>query len=310
MSFSAQTKDELARLIDKKKCCKEAELAALLKMDGSIQISGRRIYINIVNENAAVARKIFSLIRELFDVHSEVLVQRKCKLKKNNVYLVRVPPQPMTGEILNRLGLMDEEGRLLKKIKKEFFMSQCCRRAYLRGVFLGGGSVNNPEGTYHLEIITNNEDHARDIKRLMKRFGLDAKINTRKKWFVVYLKESEQIITCLSIMGAHSALLDFENKRIMKDMRNQVNRLVNCETANLNKTVDAAVRQLESIRLIKDTLGLDRLSPPLRQLAEARINNPEASFKELGEMLDPRVSKSGVSHRMRRIEELAGKIKA
>ncbi|MFZ5632824.1 MAG: DNA-binding protein WhiA [Bacillota bacterium] len=305
MSFSAQTKDELARLADTRNCCKMAELAALFRMDGSIQISGKRVYINIVNENAAVARKIFSLIRELFGAPAEVLVQRKNKLRKNNIYLVRVPPQQMTGEILLTLGLVDEDGRLLKKVKKDFFKNECCRRAYLRGVFLGGGSVNNPGGTYHLEIITNNEDHARDIRRIFRRFKLDAKINTRKNWFVVYLKESEQIVTCLNIMGAHSALLDFENKRIIKDMRNQVNRLVNCETANLNKTVNAAVQQLESIRLVKAAVGLDKLPPPLRQVAEARINNPGASLRELGEMLDPKVGKSGVSHRMRKIEEIA-----
>lgn len=295
-------------MADARECCKMAELAALLRMDGSIQISGRQIYINVPNENAAVARKIFSLIRENFGVQSEVLVQRKNKLRKNNVYMVRVPPQQMTGEILNTLGLLDQDGRLQEKVKKEFFRKECCRRSYLRGVFLGGGSVNNPGGTYHLEIITNNETHAREIKRLFRRFKLDAKINNRKNWFVIYLKESEQIVSCLSIMGAHEALMDFENKRIFKDMRNQVNRLVNCETANLNKTVNAAVQQLESIRLIRDAVGLDKLPWPLRQVAEVRINNPDASLRELGDMLEPRVGKSGVSHRLRRIEELAQRI--
>ncbi|MHB8917618.1 MAG: DNA-binding protein WhiA [Desulfocucumaceae bacterium] len=308
MSFSAQTKNELARVADARECCKMAELAALLRMDGSIQISGRQIYINVPNENAAVARKIFSLIRENFGVQSEVLVQRKNKLRKNNVYMVRVPPQQMTGEILNTLGLLDQDGRLQEKVKKEFLRKECCRRSYLRGVFLGGGSVNNPGGTYHLEIITNNETHAREIRRLFRRFKLDAKINNRKNWFVIYLKESEQIVSCLSIMGAHEALMDFENKRIFKDMRNQVNRLVNCETANLNKTVNAAVQQLESIRLIRDAVGLDKLPWPLRQVAEVRINNPDASLRELGDMLEPRVGKSGVSHRLRRIEELAQRI--
>lgn len=308
MSFSAHTKNELARVADARNCCKMAELAALFRMDGSIQISGRRVYINIKNENAAVARKIFSLIREVFGAQAEVLVQRKNKLKKNNVYLVRVPPQEVTGEILTTLGLIDESSHLLEGVKKDFFRRECCRRAYLRGTFLGGGSVNNPGGTYHLEIITSHESHARDIKRLFRRFKLDAKINTRKNWFVIYLKESDQIVSCLSIMGAHEALLDFENKRIIKDMRNQVNRLVNCETANLNKTVNAAVQQLESIRRIKSAIGLDKLPPPLRQVAEARINNPDASLRELGEMLNPKVGKSGVSHRLRRIEELARKI--
>lgn len=308
MSFSAQTKNELARVSGSKDCCKMAELSALFRMDGSINISGKRIYINILNENAAVARKLFSLIREVFGVQAEVLVQRRNKLRKNNIYLVRVPPQEMTGEILNSLGLVDGTGSLLDNVKKEFFQKECCRRSYLRGAFLGGGSVNNPEGTYHLEIITNNESHARDIKRLMRRFRLDAKINSRKNWSVIYLKESEQIVSCLNIMGAHEALLDFENKRIYKDMRNQVNRLVNCETANLNKTVNAAVQQIESIRRIKSVMGLDKLPHALRQVAEARINNPDASLRELGEMLDPKLGKSGVNHRLRKLEEIAQKI--
>jgi DNA-binding protein WhiA len=305
LSFSAQTKNELARVVDHKPCCKMAELSSLFRMDGSIQISGSELSINIVNENAAVARKIFTLVREIFAVHSQVMVQKKSKLKKNNIYMVRIPPGETTREILVVLGLTDEKGLFLEKIRKDFLKKECCRRAYLRGTFLGGGSVNKPGATYHLEIITTKESYAREIKNLFKRFKLDAKVNLRKNWHVVYLKESEQIIASLSYMGAYEALLDFENKRILKGMKNQVNRLVNCETANLNKTVSAAVQQLESIRRIKDTIGLNRLTLPLRQIAEARINNPEASLRELGELFNPKISKSGVSHRLKRIEELA-----
>ncbi|MFZ5597155.1 MAG: DNA-binding protein WhiA [Bacillota bacterium] len=308
MSFSAQTKNELARVTAEKSCCKKAELSALFRMDGSIQISGGRVYINIKNENAAVARKIFSLVREVFGVHGEVLVKRKSKLRKNNIYQVRISPDQNTGDILVSLGLMSESGQILENIDKAFISRECCRKSYLRGAFLGGGSVNSPDGTYHFEIITNNEKHAREIRRLMKRFNLDAKINTRKNWYVIYLKESEQIVSCLNIMGAHEALLDFENKRIYKGVRNQVNRLVNCETANLNKTVNAAVQQMESIRLVREKIGLDKLPPHLRQVAEARLNNPDASLRELGEMLDPRLGKSGVNHRLKKIEELAQKL--
>ncbi len=308
MSFSARTKNELARVAGAHNCCKKAELSALFSMDGSIQISGRRVYINIMNENAAVARKIFSMIREIFGARAEVLVRRKNNLKKNNIYLVSVPPQEVTGGILSSLGLIDGAGRLPEGIKKDLLRKECCRRSYLRGAFIGGGSVNDPGGTYHMEIITNKEGHARDIKRLFMRFKLDARINTRKNWYVVYLKESDQIVSCLGIMGAHEALLDFENKRIFKDMKNQVNRLVNCETANLNKTVNAAVQQLESIMTVKEALGLDRLPLSLRQVAEVRINNPGASMRELGEMLSPRVGKSGISHRLRKLEELARRI--
>ncbi len=305
MSFSAQTKNELARVMGKKECCKRAELSSLFRMDGSIQIGGSGLSVNIVNENAAVARKIFSLIREIFGIQPQVLVQKKNKLKKNNIYMVRISSGDTAKEILDALGLMDKKGHLLDKVDRDFLKKECCRKAYLRGTFLGGGSVNKPGSTYHLEIITTKESSAKEIKSLLKRFKLEAKINLRKNWYVVYLKESEQIIACLSYMGAYEALLDFENKRILKDMKNQVNRLVNCETANLNKTVNAAVQQIESIRHIKETIGLDKLSLPLRQIAEARINNPEASLRELGELFYPKVSKSGVSHRLKKIEQLA-----
>ena len=312
MSFSAVTKNELARIVGSKDCCRLAELAALIKMDGSVQISGlKKLSLNIVTENAAVARKIFKLLKNLFGLSTEILVRRKARLRKNNVYLVRIPSQPGMEEILKALGITEggfafsEEGIVPDLVKKD-----CCRKAYLRGAFLGGGSVNNPEGTYHLEIITDNQKHAQDLALLMQSFNLPAKVSPRKNWYVVYLKGSEQIVECLNHMGAHSALLDFENARIYKDMRNQVNRLVNCETANLQKTVSAAVRQLENIKYLADTIGLVKLPKPLREAAELRLNNPDASLKELGEMWDPPVGKSGVNHRMRKLEHLAEKLRA
>lgn len=310
MSFSAVTKNELARVTDKRSCCRLAELAALVKMDGSIQISaGRQVALNIATGNAAVARKIFSLIKELFGLQTEVLAQRKTRLRKNNVYLIRIASQPGMGEILKRLGMMDDMGRLKDAAPDSMVRRECCRRAYLRGVFLGGGSVNNPEGTYHLEVITENETFAHAISELMGKLHLDAKVNRRKNRYVVYLKESEQIAGFLNIIGAHSALLNFENARIYKDMRNQVNRLVNCDTANLNKTVNASVRQMENIELIKNSVGLGQLPDLLREVAELRIKYPGACLKELGAMMQQRLSKSGVNHRLRKIEELAEKIR-
>lgn len=312
MSFSAVTKNELARVSVQRPCCRLAELAALVKMDGSIRISSsRRISLGIITENAAVARKIFSLIKTLFGLQTEVLVQRKTQLKKNNVYWVRIPSQPGLGEILRRLGMLDAAGRLSNEaVRDELVRRECCRRAYLRGVFLGGGSVNSPEGNYHLEIITDNETFARFIEKLMQKMRLSARISRRKNWFVVYLKESEQIIDFLNLVGAHSALLNFENARIFKDMRNQVNRLVNCETANLNKTVNAAVRHLENIELISDTVGLGQIPESLREVAELRVKYPDASLKELGELIQPRLGKSGVNHRLRKIEEIADQIRS
>ncbi len=310
MSFSAVTKNELARVTDKRHCCRLAELAALIKMDGSIQISsGRRLSLNITTGNAAVARKIFSLIKGLFGLQTQVLAQRKTQLRKNNVYLIRITPQSGMEKLLKDLGMIDDAGRLNDAAPGEMVCRECCRRAYLRGVFLGGGSVNSPEGTYHLEIITENKKFALAIRELMKKLRLDAKMNRRKNRYVIYLKESEQIADFLNIIGAHTALLNFENARIYKDMRNQVNRLVNCDTANLNKTVNASVRQIENIELIKGTVGLGQLPDLLKEAAELRVKYPGACLKELGDMARPRLSKSGVNHRLRKIEKIAEKIR-
>ncbi|CCO07570.1 DNA-binding protein WhiA [Desulforamulus hydrothermalis] len=312
MSFSAVTKNELARVVGSKDCCRLAELAALIKMDGSVQISGqKKLSLNIVTENAAVARKIFKLLKNLFGLSTEILVRRKVRLRKNNVYLVRIPSQPGIEEIFKALGIGASGAAIAAEgINRELIARECCRKAYLRGAFLGGGSVNNPEGTYHLEIITDSQQHALELARLMQSFHLPARVSPRKNWYVVYLKGSEQIIACLNYMGAHGALLDFENARIYKDMRNQVNRLVNCETANLNKTVNAAVRQLENIKYLADTVGLAKLPKPLREAAELRLQYPDASLKELGELWEPPLGKSGVNHRLRKLERLAESVRA
>lgn len=310
MSFSAVTKNELARVVGQRSCCRLAELAALIKMNGSVQISsGQRLSLHITTENAAVARKILSLVKSLFGLQTEVLVQRKKRLKKNYVYLVRIPFQQGINDILQQLGMLDGAGRLRDMAPRELLRRECCRRAYLRGVFLGGGSVNRPEGNYHLEIITDNKMFAETIGNLMNKFNLAAKSSQRKNMNLVYLKESEHIVSFLNIIGAHSALLNFENARIYKDMRNNVNRLVNCETANLNKTVNAAVRQIENIDLIRNTIGLEKIPEPLREAAELRVKYPDACLAELGKLMQSPLGKSGVNHRMRKIEEIAGKIR-
>lgn len=311
MSFSTETKEELARILPEKHCCRLAELSALIRMDGTITISAHhKMGLNIVTENAAVARKAFRLAKQVFQMDTELQVQRSTRLKKNNHYIVKFTTTQSMPRIFEELGIMDKNGSIQPGIKKELVKTQCCRRSYLRGVFLGAGSVNNPEGNYHLEIITNDIQYAESLAALINRFkGLQAKISSRKKWHMVYLKESDQIVHFLNIIGAHQALLSFENTRIVKEMRNQVNRLVNCETANLNKTVNASMRQVESIKLLEEIMGLEKLPVRLKDLARLRLENPDISLKELGEMMDPPVGKSGVNHRMRKIEELADDIR-
>jgi len=310
MSFSVNTKNELARILAKKPCCQMAELAAITKMDGHIQLSGQhKMALHLTTESAAVARKVITYLKTLFGVHTDTLMTKKTRLKKNNIYMVRMEPQPEVAQVLQAVGLVDENGRLLDEIKSDLVKKDCCRRAYLRGVFLGGGSVSNPEGDYHLEIIVHDENFGSDLCNLMKRYDLPARVNRRKSWDVVYLKGGEEIIKLLNLMGAHSALLNFENVRIYKDVRNQVNRLVNCETANLNKTVIASVKQVEDIRFIEEAIGLFKLPDNLRIIAELRLKYPDMSLKEMGEMLRPKIGKSGVNHRLRRLQRIAEKIR-
>ena len=307
LSFAAQTKKELT-LIEADPCCEKAELSALIRMNGTVQVSDRRIVLDVSTENAAIARRIYTLIKKQFHVHTELLVRKKMRLKKNNVYVVRIPNQ--VQEILSQLHIVSEGFQFTPGIDKRIVKNNCCKRAYLRGAFLAGGSVNNPEGSsYHLEIASMYEDQCRALCRLVNHFGLNARIIERKKGFILYLKEGEKIIELLNIIGAHQALLHFEDVRIMKDMRNSVNRIVNCETANLNKTIGAAVRQIDNIRLLERVIGLENLPEKLREVAEIRLKHPDMNLKEVGDLLKSPVSKSGVNHRLRKIDELAEKIR-
>jgi DNA-binding protein WhiA len=211
-------------------------------------------------------------------------------------------------DILKASGILQEGDkglRLSSKLPNHLIKKVCCRKAYLRGVFLGGGSISDPEKTYHLELVTNNENFAEDIKELLNHYELGAKVVVRKGNYVVYIKEGEHIVKFLSIIGAHNALLSLENVRIYKEMRNNVNRIVNCETANLDKTLNAASRQIENIRYIKNTIGLEKLPAGLAEMAELRLRYKEASLKELGEMMSPAVGKSGVNHRLRKLDQIA-----
>lgn len=307
MSFAGQTKKELT-LIEADPCCELAELSALIRMNGSVSLSNKRIILDISTENAAIARRIYSLIKKQFDVHTELLVRKKMRLKKNNVYIVRIPAK--VQEILSDLKIVTEGFVFNQGIDKEMIRKSCCKRSYLRGAFLAGGSVNNPEGSsYHLEIATLYEEHCQSLVELANKFDLNARCIERKKGFIFYMKEGEKIIELLSIIGAHQALFKFEDVRIMRDMRNSVNRIVNCETANLNKTIGAAVRQIDNIKLLEREVGLASLPDKLREVANIRLMHPDLNLTEVGEMLGGKVSKSGVNHRLRKIDELAEKLR-
>jgi len=295
-------------MVDAEGCCERAELSALIRMNGSVGLTNKRIVLDISTENAAIARRMYTLLKRHFQVATELLVRKKMRLKKNNIYMVRVPSR--VEELLKELAIATEGFQFHPGIDKELVKKPCCKRAYLRGAFLAGGSVNNPEGSsYHLEIASMYEEHCRALVELANRFQLNARFIERKKGFILYIKEGEKIIELLNIIGAHQALFKFEDVRIMRDMRNSVNRIVNCETANLNKTIGAAVRQIDNIKLLQKEVGLENLPEKLREVAEIRLKYPDINLKEVGEMLGGHVSKSGVNHRLRKLDEWAEKIR-
>ncbi len=306
MSFAAETKKELT-LIQESPCCQRAELEAMVTLNGRITSADGHRLLEVETENVATARRIYTQLRELFDIHPEVSVRKKMRLKKNNVYAVRVRLHP--NHPLMEIGWVSSQGELqlpLPQPKRK----ACCRRAFLRGAFLASGSVNDPgSNSYHLEVTADNLEVAELIQSKMNEFGLHAKVIGRKKGYVVYLKEGEKIVDFLSVIGAHQALLKFEDIRILKGMRNQVNRLVNCETANMNKTISAAVRQLEVIQFIDERIGLANLPDKLREVAELRIRYPEVNLQELCDKMTHKVSKSGLNHRFRKLEEIADKLR-
>ncbi|MBQ7514847.1 MAG: DNA-binding protein WhiA [Schwartzia sp.] len=303
MSFAADVKNELARLSYSRPCCRRAEVAGLLRLGASMTLrAGQGLGLTFTTENAAVARKALVLLKELAPVETEITVSRFRRLKKNNSYTVRVVPGPAVEGLFAQLGLTPETmpqagkgGALLRR--------SCCRLAYLRGAFQAGGSVNRPEADCHLEIVAASFQPADLLHSLLKRCGFSPGITDRKEEYVVYLKEGDAISDFLSMMEAEAAVEAYEVARNVKEVRNQVNRLVNCETANINKTADAAARQIADIRLLEAKGLLAHLSEPLRETAAARLENPGATLSELAVILG--AGRSGVNHRLRKLAQLA-----
>lgn len=304
-SYASEVKKEITSLPVHQEHAK-AELAAFLRMNGVLNLHNRQFSLDITTENPAIARHIFTLIKVAFGVEPLLLVSRKMKLKKNNQYLVRL--QSKVTDVLSELQIWDSEKGLITRIPKRIMDSEQGAMSYLRGAFLASGSVNNPETSrYHLEIYSTYEDHNDDLAELMnKYFYLNAKKTKRRSGYIVYLKEAEKIGDFLHIIGALNAMLAFEDLRIMRDMRNSVNRLVNCDTANLKKTANAAAKQVEDIQLIDKRNGIDSLPEKLQTLARFRLANPELSLKEVAAQIpDGPISKSGVNHRFKKLREIA-----
>ncbi|WP_119318480.1 DNA-binding protein WhiA [Companilactobacillus formosensis] len=305
VSYASEVKQELTKLVVHPEHAR-VELSALLRMNGSLSLQNHHFVLTAQTENAAIARRIFSLVKQKYGIESELLVRKKMKLKKNNQYLVRINQD--TNKILTDLDILDESGLSINtNVPLEVINEDQRMRSYLRGAFLATGSVNNPETSrYHLEIYSLYEMHNEGIAQMMNYFHLNARTTKRRNGYIVYLKEAEKIADFLQLIGATNAMLKFEDIRIVRDMRNSVNRLVNCENANINKTVAAAERQVENIKHLQATVGLDNLPDKLREIAVLRLENPEVSLKELGDMVPSGpISKSGINHRLRKLNQLA-----
>ena len=306
MSFSGKVKEELSRQISSARHCRIAETAALLSACGRITSNGS---LRLQTENAAVVRKGFTLLQKTFNIDTEIIVRESRQMKKGNVYFVEIKDTEKIQNILQgtKLSVSREDGEALCSDNTLVTQQSCCKRAFIRGAFLASGSISDPEKGYHFEIVCS--DQAEQLQELIRSFQIDAKIVLRKKSYVVYVKEGAQIVDILAVMEANVALMNLENIRILKEMRNSVNRKVNCETANINKTVSAAVKQIEDIRLIERRVGFYSLNEGLAEIAELRLQYPEATLKELGMMLNPQVGKSGVNHRLRKLSEIADELR-
>lgn len=314
MSFSSDVKNEVCRIENITKEEALAEVSGMMKASGTISLGkNRHISFRISTENAAIARRIFKIFKKFFNIHTTIIVKKGNMLYKNNVYEIVIKDESNILDILKDAGIITLDGNNVifidYSIPERIISSDECKKAYIRGAFLGGGSISNPEKTYHLEFVTHNMDYAKSLSSVINSFEITSKVIQRKNSFIVYIKEGENIVDLLNIIGANKSLFDFENIRVLKEVRNNVNRLVNCETANLSKTVNASVRQVESIKIIQKTIGIERLSPNIREIAHLRLQNPDSSLKELGKMLNPPIGKSGVNHRLRRIEKIAEELK-
>ena len=291
MSFSGKIKEELAQHYAKARHCNLAELSALVHMSGSFEKDGYgRCILKLHTENDGVARKCFTLLGKTFNISTDIAIRRNTA-KGSCSYYIRA------------------KGEELLAVENVIVQAVCCKRAYIRGAFIASGSMSDPDKSYHFEIVCGTLKQAEYLRNMINSFEMDAKIVKRKKSYVVYLKEGSQIVDILNIMEAHVALLELENVRIMKEMRNTVNRKVNCETANINKTVSASVRQMEDIIYIRDNIGFDKLPDGLKDVALTRLTYPDATLKELGGLLENPIGKSGVNHRLRILSEIAEKLR-
>lgn len=288
MSFSSEVKEELAKQFSKSRHCQLAELAGMLEMEGSYDKASGQLRMD--TDNVLLKEKYIGLVQRAFAIDAGKTLEPKESEKILSALRWDVKKETPLNE-------QRTDGMLVQQM--------CCKRAFIRGAFFAAGSISDPNKSYHFEIACRTMEQAMQLQELVGYFEAEGKIVQRKERYVLYIKEGSQIVDMLNVMEAYVSLMKLENVRILKEMRNSVNRKVNCETANINKTVNAAVKQIEDIKKIQKYIGFDQLPKPLAEVAQVRLDYPEATLKELGTYLDPPVGKSGVNHRLHKLAAIA-----
>ena len=313
MSFSSETKKAVAKIIPEDRCCMLAEIAGYARIRGILRLSGGgHMSVSLSAEDPAVVRTLKQLTAAYFDADSEIQLIQGSMLKKEHRYRLIFDDERTGENILRETGMLkvrDGGNVLMDGIDAEIIRKNCCKKACLRGLFLAAGTVNDPEKGYHLEIVCSDKVTAADVKKLMNQFSLRAKVTERRGSWVVYIKGSERVADFLKIIGAYNQVFRLEDVLALKSLRNKTNRIVNCENANLDRSVDAATRQLRDIQFIEKHLGLDQIPDRLRNAAELRLTHPELPLSELAKLADPPVSKSGLNHRFVKIAETAERLR-
>lgn len=313
MSFAGDVKNELAHIEADKKCCQLAEIAGFLRVAGSIGLAGfGKFKIIITSENPAVIRHYKKLLGDYFDIETTLEVGEGNSVGKKRAYRITIDAENRSEQILRETGiLLVREGNnyISDGIYDGLIRTKCCKRAYLRGVFMGIGTMSDPEKSYHLEFVCRTEALAKDLRKLINSFvDLQAKESKRGKSHIVYVKKADYIGDILGIMSAGTHSLIIENTLVEKSMRNKVNRMANCDNANLDRVVEAAMKQSQAIEKIENLKGLDWLPDKIREVAILRKEHPDLSIAALGELCDPPLKKSGVNGRLKKLVELADKI--
>lgn len=309
MSFTAEVKEELAHVAPTCTHCEKATLAAIVRIEGTLVLSGQgRCSLEVSTDMASVARLVIRLLHGTYQLEMNNTIRRNVLQKAPN-YFLEIPEQPGLPEALRELGVFDDAGGLEQGIKPALVEKQCCMAAYLRGAFLGSGFVSDPRGDFHFEITVASEALAEGLVALMAEKGINARIMQRRSSYMVYLKSGSAIFEFLAFTGAHQSALAMERTRVVKSVRNEVNRQTNAEVANQAKAANASVDQLYAIRTVLAHYDRDELPPALRDFIDLRLAHPDATLKELGELADPPLTKSAIYHRVRRIEQMAKEIR-